>query len=398
MEMSCMGYSPTWSVLAPLGMVALVACGGATEGPYAMDQRRLVLNSPVSDVISPDAERYGEVRFVRYINGEGREGELDRPIYIGYDGDGERVLVVERKDCLVKFIDWKSGLASHNPGRCGQGPGELEFVLGASVRADTMFMLEAATGFWKVLNTSGTEYYRYRIQDSFPEFYSVLDFVGGNEHTLALIFRRMANLQGAAIDSWGYHIAVITDGKVAVAPIRASEAAARVVEGGGAAYYNLACMSPDFHLAESGYIAVAQPFAFESVVLDRNLSPFASSSFAPQWLSSRRDSVASLLSGHPADRGPELTVGDRVYIVCGPSFYAVSARAFEGRDPRVEDVYGVLEVRKYGGELIARRVWYGGVGGGQMGSPRAIVGDTLVTMTIDRVGNLRLAAWTFEES
>lgn len=397
MEVSRMEYSSSRYVLVLVAAVVLSACGGGAGDRYGQNQVRLKVSPPITDVVSPEAESYGDVEFLRFIDTEGSDVVLERPTYVGYDPHGGDMVVAELSGCELKLIGWQSGRVSRRLGRCGEGPGEFGFILGMALHSDTIFVLEQ-TGLWKALDGSGAEHYRYRLQDSFPDLRRAASFVSKNEHGLAVVVATVVDSIDRTVESWGRHVAVLSNGKGVMAPVRASAVAGTIVEDWGPYFYNSACTSPDFHLGVAGYMVVAQPMAFESVVLDHGLSPVASSFFTPPWLRSRHDSISAMLDTVPqlpGIRGEEFTVGDRVYVVCGPSFYVVSTRAFVGRDVRVEDAYGILEARRYDGELIARRAWYGGLDGGQLGSPRVIVGDTLVATTVDRLGELRLVAWTF---
>jgi hypothetical protein len=382
-------------VLAVVVAAATSSCGREDGDRYGPDQVRLKVSPSVKDVASPEAERYGAVDFLRFVNGDGPDGALERPTYVGYDSSSRSIVVAELSSCEIKFLDWKDGIISRKVGGCGEGPGELGFALGVDVSSDTIFVLEANTGFWKKLKSGEGEYGRYRLQDSVADFPGVAAFVGKADNLLAVISAAMIDTVDTSVESWGYHVAMISGDKFTTAPIRASSIAGTIVEGRGPYFRMSACMSPGFRMGDSGYVVVAQPLAFESVILGPDFTPIVSTFFEPGWRKSRLDSIAALFAGKPVPGGHEATVGERIYIVCGPSLYAIATRAFVGRDERVEDAYGMLEVRRYDGELVARRVWYGGVGGGQLGSPRAFVGDTLVTMTVDRSGELRLAAWTF---
>jgi hypothetical protein len=346
----------------------------------------------VADATDPDGEQHGSVVFSHVVGGDVQGDGPVRISSLAMSAEGNHLLVADLVDCSVRMIGWPDGRWLRKFGSCGEGPGEFGFILGMAMHSDTIFVLEQ-TGFWKTLDTLGHELRRTRLQDSSYVPRGVSSFVGLSGGTLSVVSSARLGSASATVDDWGHGVVVIGSNGSRLVPVRVSDAAGHMAATHPTSYHRpVACQSPDFVPGEGGNMVVAHGLAFESVIVDHHLMPVMSTLYQPGWGATRVDSLISQL---PQLFGPTRppAIADRGYLVCGQSFYAVGWRAFSGSDERTDDRYGALEVRRYTGELLVRRVWYGGPDDGQIGGPRLVSGDTLITVVSDSAGNPQLAAW-----
>ncbi len=81
-------------------------------------------------------------------------------------------------------------------------------------------------------------------------------------------------------------------------------------------------------------------------------------------------------------------------VACGAQYYAHGVRSFDGNDERIADTHGRIEIRTYDGTVVVARNWgRDHPEAVQVGVPRAVLGDTLVTTLVDENGWQRVAAW-----
>jgi hypothetical protein len=303
------------------------------------------------------------------------------------------IAIADLATCEIHLVNVHLRTRLETIGGCGEGPGELSFTSGIGVLDDSIFALDANRQQVQVFGPDGEEVRRYRYADLEPPGIGTLEWGTVISSEAALATRFAFGRDTILYPAWQTPIGIVrtvgTSG-LRFEPSRIRIAAASeltAIRSGGVLHAVRVCASEGFQPGVRGYAVATQPFAFETVVLDASLTPVVRTHTKVDWVTPARDSTRS--------DGPWILGARRWYVICGEDAYAVAMRTFVGRDERTADTHGRLEIRSYDGSLVASRNW-GEADTNEftsLGSPKALFGDTLVTLRIDQNGWQRVALW-----
>lgn len=372
----------------PVLMLLLAAIGGcrAPANSEGVDTD-LTLGAEGSAVRAADATETGTFTFLGYLTAEQGDRATERITALSATDEGD-VAIADLSSCQVLLGHLATTVNSRRVGHCGDGPGEFSFVSGAGAIGDTVIGYDATRRQVLAFDSAGVEVKRVGLLSLLPEQFGAFEWNALWSTDRYLLTRSVGPLNAAELPAWRMPVVMVDAGKdpvvVRALPVTLAPVAERSATSQRRPALLRACIQPGGRGARgAGHLVVAQGLAVESVVLDAKWRPVAHPVTRLSWMRPTMDSTGFPV---PAAR--------RWYVACGTESYAIGFRAFEGRDERAPDTRGYVEVRRYDGTLIAARGWVDADSGSRIiGAPRALVGDTLVSVVLDAEGWQRAAMW-----
>jgi hypothetical protein len=361
----------------------LIGCGGDGDLGNADFRFRDVGQAAV---LSPAGE-VGTIRFLSFVTDADGDNATERITAVGATDEDGVIAVADLASCDVALIDVRSAQRIKTVGRCGEGPAEFSFISGLELRNDSLYVFDANRQLLQVIDAAGEEVVRQRFSDWWPGEPGRLVWGGVFRPGELLLVRSHNGREAPGDTTWpDWRTPVFTvalaSGKREWSALRIPQAAEVVAQRAGMFHPMRACVRPD--RAQLGReVVITHRLAMESVVL-KSLRPTVRSVTREEWMTPVPDTTVP---------GGMAWGIDRAEVACGTDMYALGVRSFEGSDERERDTAGRLEVRTYDGKVITAHSWQSGEGGPTPGSPKVILGDTLVTLAIDNEGWQRVALW-----
>ncbi len=361
-------------------LAALGGCRAATDSDGVDADLTLVVDGAA--VRAADAAETGAITFLGYLTAEQGDRATERITALSGTAGGD-VVIGDLPSCQVLLIHLAASMDARRVGRCGDGPGEFSFVAGAGVAGDTVIGYDAARRQVLAFDSGGTEVKRISLLPLLPEQFGVFEWNGLWSTDRLLLTRSVGPLDAADVPSWRTPLVMVDVGTdpatVRALPVGLAPVSERSATSQRRPALLHGCVEP----GGGRHLVVVQGLAVESVVLDAKWRPTAHRVTRLPWMRPTMDSTGFPV---PAAR--------RWYVACGTASYAIGYRAFEGSDERAPDTHGYLEVRRYDGALIAAREWTEADSASRViGAPRALLGDTLVSVVLDAEGWQRAAMW-----
>lgn len=374
-------WSPCLSVLA---LLLLTGCG---QKEANFDPETSLFSEGAAEIVG-EATTVGTFRFLGFVTAA--EGDLQTErisALTATDRPGE-IAVADLPSCQVIVIDVQVPQLVRRVGHCGDGPGEFAFIAGAGAWRDTVYGFDASRRQVLTLTPEGTEVRRDQLLEHLPEGFGGFEWnamVGPGQY---LVTRSIGPVSGAGLPDWRMPVVLIDvrGDSTVIRPLPVRIAA--MVERNSTATNSRpsllrACVQPLIPNGVPQHVVITHGLGVETVLLDGALRPKLHTRTGLDWMVPQIDSGGRILLG-----------AKRWYAACGNELYAVGYRAFDGTDERGADTRGYLEVRRYDGSIVAARSW--GVGESSdvaIGAPKALLGDTLVTLQLDADGWQRVALW-----
>lgn len=290
------------------------------------------------------------------------EGDLmfGRVQAVATDGSG-RMAVYDRSVCEVTVLSPERRIESRF-GRCGSAPGESLEVARMELRGDTLvkFDLVSSTISWVTLD--GVELRRVRL-NSPARGGPVVIAVRNDSSVVAGMNTNARNTDGTRA-----HLLSVFDsrtGELVEGRLTAGEAALQASAGSNETL--TVCTSN----ASSPYIVATQQWLLQAIVLD--LTSLRAVSNHVTLSEKAGGTYPSLPGGRKGAYQPKLGA---VGAVCGPNWYAMSARPVDWTVYPAKLESSLLEIRRYDGSILYRGTNPPSVH--PMARPRAAWGNNLV--------------------
>jgi hypothetical protein len=366
-------------------MLSFLAC--TSDDKTASDET--LLRAEGATLIAGDGAATGRFRFLGFVTTPDGELATERIAAMATTDRPGEIAIADLPDCQVLVVDVRGPRLVRRVGSCGEGPGEFGFVAGVATSHDTLFAFDPGRRQVTAIGPDGTELGRKVLTDLLPEAFGTFEWNAKVSDTEYLVTRSVGAESGTDPADWRTPVTLIDlqPDTVRVRPLPVQIAAlaeqhARETDNSRPALLR-ACVQPGRSDSAARHFIVNHGLGVESVVLDTGLRPLVHTRTPLDWMTPVVDSGGRLVLG-----------AKRWYVACGATFYALGYRAFEGRDERGTDTHGYVEVRRYDGRLLAAQRWEASDSARPaIGAPRAFVGDTLVTVTIDASGWQRVALW-----
>lgn len=388
-----------WCRGLAFGLAACLILGCDQDTPHSNGNAMssMLLRVDVPEVLSTAIGDSGQIRFLRFISDADGVRSVERVSAVGTSDDGTQVLVADIPSCEIRFFRLDGGTTKRSIGRCGEGPGEFSMISGVELRDDTVYAMDPNRQLVQVLTPDGAEVRRFRIPDMLPDVpgrFSWAQMIAPDAYLFIRATNGKAGTEGGGMPDWRSPVIRLqrtSDGKAVVtgSSLRIPRTSEDVARASGFVHPLRACGRVDRQQGTLTNAVVTQRLAAETVVLDAKLEPTVRRATALPWTVPKQDTT------FPGGWRWGIVSAT---VACGDEFYALGIRNYEGGDERVADSHGRLEIRRYDGSLVVARNWGDDYPGGlSIGAPRAVLGDTLVTLAVDEKGWQRLAVWVFRE-
>ncbi len=387
---------PARSFAVPVAVVLSALVGTACAGPEVEPSEFSFLPSSLR-AHTADNQVHGSIERLGAVSPAEGPDALVQVTAMALLFDGTMIAAAERATCDVRLYSTTLGSGVvRRFGRCGDGPGDFRHVRDMVSHGDTLYIYDAVLQTVVVTDPTGKEYRRIPLQSLVPGGfgqYHWAGFVGGGQE--GLLVRTLAyNDAGERLPTatWADAPIVRVDLRrntwttLPSSPLSVPLLARKMADAPHGTSYPLStCVVPD---RSDWRVVVGNPYGFEYVVHNAAMQPtvaFTSEGLAPWHF--------VVDSTSPGGYAPGFS---RHYQACSADLSVIAIRRYEGRDSRVEDQYGRMEVWTHTGDRIAAVEW--GVGEGrsahpQVGAPMGVLGDTIVTLFSDPLGAQVIELW-----
>lgn len=343
---------------------------------------------PGVEVVADSQQSRGTFEFLGYLTTTEGSSATERISALSSAGSDGAVLVADLPTCRVLEFQISTRALVRELGQCGEGPGEFSFIGGVGGAGDTIVVYDAGRREFSVFAASDDMIRRVSLLDRLPERFGAFEWNGILPSGAHLLTRAASASEDGGVLDWRKPLVaarlrgdstVLESINLGIAPL-AEESARRT---SGRPPILRACAANTGAGGSDGYLVATHGLGAEAVVLSSGMRPRVHTWTNIRWLEATLDSVGRLRLG-----------ADRWYVACGVDMFALGYRSFEGSDERGEDTRGHLQVRTYDGSLVASAHW--GIDAPQaavLGAPKALFGDTLVTVRVDDAGWQRVALW-----